>query len=85
MKAHEQFNNFLNFALKWSAEQELLILADGLPLNEFQLSYAKMIGIKNFKKVRLLKINEIPRPSLSVINFFSDFSDFVTTNTIGIT
>lgn len=61
----------LNFALplatSYAEEQEALILRDGTPLTEQQCADAVLAGIKEPKRVRLLKVATIPTPTQPVL------------------
>ena len=53
----------LPFAADWAAEQEQRILRDGVELSEQQTSYAKLAGVKEPERVRLLHVEAIPAPT----------------------
>ena len=54
-------------ASAWVEEQEVFILANGIPLSEKQRLIASKIGIKNVDKIRLLQVESIPEPEDSIL------------------
>jgi hypothetical protein len=52
----------------WIEEQEEIILSNGIPLTEKQISNASKIGIKNTGKIRLLQVELIQEPEDSILN-----------------
>jgi len=53
---------YVPMASAWVLEQERLILADGVPLSDSQLSDAKLAGVAYPERVRLLRVERIPFP-----------------------
>lgn len=51
-------------ACAWIENQEKLILKQGVPLNDRQLSDARQIGVVKPERVRLLPVKEMPRENL---------------------
>jgi hypothetical protein len=52
----------LPLAAKWAAEEENRILFAGVPLNESQLSDARILGVKYPERIRILQVSTIPLP-----------------------
>jgi hypothetical protein len=50
-------------ACPWATEQQAKILQDGIALSDTQLGDATKIGILRPKKVRLLRVPQIPSPT----------------------
>ncbi len=69
----------------WVEEQEAIILSNGVPLTEKQISIASKIGIKNIDKIRLLQVKSIPEPEDSLLDEASKGIGFISDNTLGIT
>jgi hypothetical protein len=69
----------------WLEEQEGIILSNGIPLIEKQMSIASKIGIKNIDKIRLLQVELIPEPEDSILNEASKVIGFISGDTLGIT
>lgn len=58
-----QFEMLLPLAVRWVAEQEHLILREGLPLSEPEIFDARTVGVKMPERVRLLQVETIPSPA----------------------
>lgn len=71
-------------ASTWVEKQEAIILANGVPLPEKQISIASKIGIKNIYKIRLLQVELIPEPEDSILNEASKSIGFISGDTLGI-
>ena len=52
----------LPLACAWAAEQEQAILQSGVALTEAQIADARRVGVIRPDRVRLLKVQEIPKP-----------------------
>ena len=72
-------------ASKWVEKQEAIILANGVPLIEKQISIASKIGIKNIDKIRLLQVELIPEPDDFILLESSKAIRLISDNTLGIT
>jgi hypothetical protein len=59
----DQIEKLLPIASEWAAEQEQLILREGVPLSEEELSDARALGVRNPERVRLLQVDAIPEPT----------------------
>lgn len=59
----QQFETLLPLAQAWAAEQESIILQSGVALTESQLSDARLIGVLQPERVRLLRVAQIPTPT----------------------
>src|ERR1700758_3025690 len=80
-----QFEVLLPLAVAWATEQEEEILSKGLPLLEAELFDARAIGVKEPERVRLLRVETIPRPSHPQLKAACDAIDFLTPATRGLT
>jgi len=58
-----QFETLLPLAYAWAEEQEQLILHSGVALTESQLADAKLVGVLQPERVRLLRVAQIPKPA----------------------
>jgi len=58
-----QFETLLPLAVAWATEQEREILRNGVSLSAEEIADACAIGVKEADRVRLLRIEVIPRPS----------------------
>jgi hypothetical protein len=80
-----QFDALLPLAAAWATEQEEKILRDGVPLSEKEFGDARAIGVQSPDRVRLLKVETIPRPSQPQLKAACDAIDFLTPATRGLT
>jgi hypothetical protein len=75
----------LPLATKWVEEEQQRILAEGIPLTPHQAFDAHLVGVKDLKKVRLLKVDFIPLPSNPILRRMNDSVGLVSPVTAGIT
>ena len=81
----EQFKVLLPLVSAWAADQESVILRDGVPLSSAQLTDAKCIGIAHPEKVRLLKIARIPIPNNPALRDAGNAIQLISHRTAGLT
>jgi hypothetical protein len=62
MTDHDPVRLFAPLARQWALEQEAFILKLGAPLDAKQLADAKLVGVKDTARVRLLPVDRIPMP-----------------------
>jgi hypothetical protein len=55
----------------WAEKQESLLLAEGVPLTESQLSDARRAGVNHPEKIRLSLLKKIPEPENEEITFLA--------------
>ena len=58
----DQLEQLLPLAVQWAAEQERRVLCEGVRLSEIELADARVIGVCNPERVRLLRVDSIPVP-----------------------
>lgn len=80
-----QFNDILKLACEWASEQEASILKNGHSLLPQLLLDAKEIGVIYPNKVRILIVSEIPRPNQPLLKEACMQTNFLNSNTIGLT
>ena len=80
-----QFDALLPLAAAWATEQEQEILRDGVSLSTGEIADACAIGVKEPDRVRLLRIEVIPRPTQPQLRAACDAIDFLTPATRGLT
>ena len=80
-----QFDALLPLAAAWATEQEREILRDGVSLSAEEIADACAIGVKEPDRVRLLRIDVIPRPTQPQLRAACDAIDFLTPATRGLT
>jgi hypothetical protein len=81
----EQFRQLLPLACAWAEQQERIILRDGVPLSTVGLNDAKIIGVKQPEKVRLLKVCAIPMPEHSGLRAAAQMTSLISPDTAGLT
>src|SRR5687768_6817328 len=85
MITNEQLEMLMPLACDWAEQQERFILKNGVPLTDEQQVYADIIGIKEVKKVRLMKVNRIPTPSHPQLKSAAEMTGLISPGTAGIT
>ena len=72
-------------ATKWVEEQQRRILAEGVPLTAHQAFDAHLVGVKDPKSVRLMKVDLIPVPEDTLLRKANEVVGLVSPFTAGIT
>lgn len=85
MISQEEFQQLLPLAIQWAEEQEKIILEQGVALPPPALVDAKIIGVLNPEKVRLLCVPEIPIPDHPVLKQAALATGLISSSTIGLT
>ena len=80
-----QFEMLLPLAAAWATEQEQKIVCDGVPLSEKEVGDACAVGVTEPDRIRLLRVETIPRPSQPQLRAACDAVDFLTPATRGLT
>ena len=81
----EQFEILLPLACNWAEEQERIILRDGVPLTDEQITNAKKVAVAHPEKVRLLRVMQIPMPEHTLLQAAAEETHLITPSTIGMT
>jgi len=79
------FEELLPLACRWVEEQERNILRDGVPLDQEQLEIARKVGIRDFGRIRLLQVDEIPSPQDPVLQTAAEAAGLISVLTSGLT
>lgn len=58
----DQLDQLLPLAAQWASEQERRVLCEGVRLTEAEMADARMIGVRNPERVRLLRVETVPVP-----------------------
>ena len=74
----DQLEQLLPLAAQWAAEQERLVLCEGVPLSEVEMADAKAIGVRNPERVRLLRVESVPVPAHPMLRAASASMSFLT-------
>ncbi len=56
------FPLILPWVVRWAEGQEKRILREGVPLSDEQMAIARLMGVANPEKIRILKVASIPPP-----------------------
>jgi hypothetical protein len=58
----EIFENLLPLAYQWAKAQEEFVLAHGIPLSPQQVADARLAGVQDCERIRVLVVDRIPLP-----------------------
>jgi hypothetical protein len=58
----ETFENLLPLAYQWAKAQEELVLAHGTPLSPQHIADARLAGVRDCERIRVLIVDRIPLP-----------------------
>lgn len=58
----ETFENLLPLAYQWAKTQEEFVLAHGIPLSPQQVADARLAGVRDCERIRVLVVDRIPLP-----------------------
>jgi hypothetical protein len=75
----------LPLATAWAAEQQEIILRDGVPLSMRELADALRVGVKDPERIRLLQVEIIPGPTDPVLQAAYQVGKLVPTAPRGLT
>jgi len=81
----DQFETLLPLAAEWAAEEEARILREGVPLAEQEIIDAKVIGVREPERVRLLQVDSIPTPRHPILKAAAGAIRFLTPAPRGLT
>jgi hypothetical protein len=81
----EQFDMLLPLACEWAAAQEQRILAIGEALSDTMLGNARLVGVADPERVRLLYVPEIPIPDDPALCAAVEETQFLSPLTRGLT
>lgn len=81
----QEFEKILPLACDWAEEQECFILQSGVTLTESQLVDARLVGVTQPERVRLLCVNKIPSPSHPMLAAATKETSLISPDTRGMT
>jgi hypothetical protein len=81
----EQFEILLPLACEWAVAQEHRILAGGEPLSSSQLADARLVGVAEPHRVRLLYVPQIPIPEHPALRAATEVTHLISPLTSGLT
>lgn len=79
------FGTLLPLAVKWATAVECRILREGVPLSEQGLSDARVLGVREPDRVRLLALARVPMPRNLTLRAAAAAIQFLTPATCGLT
>ena len=62
MTDQETFDHFVPLAYQWAKQQEAYILRHGATLSPRQVEYARLAGVQDSARIRILVVDRIPLP-----------------------
>jgi len=77
------FNSLLPQAVQWAESQEDHILKNGIPLSEQEISDAKLVGVANPDKIRVLRVDRIPIPKDPILKQAAEITGLISPDTAG--
>jgi hypothetical protein len=81
----QQFEILLPRACTWAEEQERAILQSGNALTNAQMTDARLVGVAQPERVRLLQVPEIPTPHDPVLAAAAEATGLLSPLTVGLT
>ena len=81
----EQFQALLPLACQWAEEQEQAILERGVGLTPEETAHARVIGVAQPARVRLLRVEEIPVPEHPALRAAAEATHLISPFTAGLT
>lgn len=66
----------LPLGTRWIRKQEALILREGRPLSEWELGWAREVGVAEPEKIRVLPVPRVPTPGSSLLRVLAGISRF---------
>ncbi len=81
----EQFKLLLPLACQWAAAQEQDICSRGQALSDAQIADARLVGVVEPERVRLLYVPEIPIPENPALRAAADATQLISPFTGGLT
>lgn len=72
-------------ARRWVDAQQTRILRDGVPLTPLQAADAKLAGVRDVSRVRLMSVERVPTPLDFMLRHVERVAWFVSGSTLGIT
>jgi hypothetical protein len=84
MITQETFNRLLPGAYQWAKAQEDFVLARGVPLTARQVNDARLAGVQNASRVRVLVVDRIPFPEHPELADAARFTQIITDASHGV-
>jgi hypothetical protein len=81
----DQFEKLLPLAAGWAESIEKRILREGVPLTDVELADARVLGVREPQRVRLLLLSRVPMPEDLALRTAAAAIQFLTPATRGLT
>jgi hypothetical protein len=81
----QAFQTILSLAIPWAKEQEELILARGVSLVAQHLADARLVGVQDPSRIRVLVVERLPLPENPLLAQFAREKQILTTASRGCT
>lgn len=80
----EQFEHFVSLAYQWAKEQEAFILRHGAPLSTRQMADARLAGVQDPARIRVLVVDRMPLPDDPELAEAARFAQIITNASRGV-
>lgn len=80
-----ELDALLPLAADWAAQEESRVLQEGVPLSPAEMAAARTIGVKNPERVRVLRVEAVPVPTLPQLRAAAEAIHFLSPETSGLT
>jgi hypothetical protein len=80
-----EIKRLLPIGVAWLEDQERRGLVEGRRLTERQVEDARVVGVQHPEKVRVLLVDQMPRPDLPSLVAIAERVNLITERTIGLT
>ena len=81
----ELFERLLPLVCEWAAHEEQRILSEGEPLSVSELADARLAGVTQPERVRLLRVARVPMPEHADVRAAGEMSGLISPHTSGLT
>jgi hypothetical protein len=85
LKTNHEIDSLLTLTFDWAKKHEAIILSNGIELTADQEIDAFLTGVKEAKKIRLLKSDPIPLPHSPILKAKLEELGLLNSNTFGLT
>ena len=81
----ELFEQLLPLVCAWAAEGEQRVLVEGEPLSAAELADARLAGVAQPERVRLLRVARVPMPEHPEVRAAGEMAGMISPHTSGLT
>jgi hypothetical protein len=79
-----QFETLLPLAAEWAAGEEERVLREGVALSDEEVALAQKIGVREAKRIRLLRVEVVPVPTQPQLRAAAEAIHFLSPETRGL-